>query len=78
MKPGVGFWSAKDALRVALNRSSELRFWFMRPANLPDEADDRLRSDPAAAPITPLDSGLDDMVAVWRKVMDARCGYESL
>ena len=40
IKPVAGFWSSKEVLRAAAVASPELRFWFMRPANLPDEAED--------------------------------------
>ena len=40
INPVAGFWSSKEALRAAAVASIELRFWFVRPANLPDEAED--------------------------------------
>jgi hypothetical protein len=38
--PVAGFCSAKLVLRAAAVASEELRFWSMRPANLPEEAED--------------------------------------
>jgi len=39
----------------------ELRFWFIRPENLPEPAEERLRSEPVVPPMTPLESALEDM-----------------
>ena len=40
MNPGAVFCSAKLALRAAADASMELRFWFIRPENFPEPADD--------------------------------------